>query len=146
MSRKNETSMWTPLQDAVAQARTLDKRARKIAQETADELYSRSEALLAQAQKRSAKTVKTVRRNVAAVLETIETRTIRLSGVPDWARQQLDAARDQMNEAETQLRRGVEVVARGLHIALDKDVDTLRRKLSQLEKRVHDLSGESKAA
>lgn len=139
MSSKTETSVWTPLQDAVAQARTLDKRARKIAQQTADELYSRSEALLTQAQKRSAKTVKAVRKNVEAALETIESRTVRLSDVPDWTRKQL-------SEAESQLRKGVEVVARGLHIALDKDVDGLRRKLSHLEKRVNELSGESKAA
>jgi hypothetical protein len=131
--------VWTPLRDAVAQARTLDKQARKIAKQTADELYSRSEALLTQAQKRSAKTVKTVRKNVEAALETIESRTVRIADVRDWARKQL-------NEAETQLRNGVEVVARGLHIALDKDVDALRRKVSHLEKRVTELSGESKAA
>ena len=139
MSSKTQTSLWTPLQDAVAQARTLDKQARKIAKQTADELYSRSEALLTQAQKRSAKTVKAVRKNVEAALETIESRTVRLSDVPDWTRKQL-------SEAESQLRKGVEVVARGLHIALDKDVDSLRRKLSHLEKRVNELSGESKAA
>jgi polyhydroxyalkanoate synthesis regulator phasin len=139
MSSKTETSVWTPLRDAVAQARTLDKQARKIAKQTADELYSRSEALLTQAQKRSAKTVKTVRKNVEAALETIESRTVRIADVRDWARKQL-------NEAETQLRNGVEVVARGLHIALDKDVDALRRKVSHLEKRVTELSGESKAA
>ena len=139
MSSKTETSLWTPLQDAVAQARTLDKRARKIAKQTADEFYSRSEALLTQAQKRSAKAVKTVQKNVEAALETLESRTVRLSDVPDWARKQL-------TEAETQLRKGVEEVARSLHIALDKDVDGLRRKLSHLEKRVNELAGESKAA
>ena len=146
MSTKTETSLWAPLQDAVAQARTLDKQARKIAQQTAGELYSRSEALLTQAQKRSAKTVKTVRKNVEAALETIESRTVRFSEVPEWAKKQLDDARKQLAEAETQLRKGVEVVARGLHIALDKDVDGLRRKLAHLEKRVNEIAGESKAA
>lgn len=146
MSSKTETSLWTPLQDAVAQARSLDKQARKIAKQTADELYHRSEALLTQAQKRSAKTVKTVRKNVEAALETLESRTVRFSDVPEWARKQLDEARKQLTEAETQLRKGVEVVARGLHLATDKDVDGLRRKLSHLEKRVNELAGESKAA
>ena len=74
MSSKTETSRWTPLQDAVAQARTLDRRARKIAKQTADELYSRSEALLDQAQKRSARTVKTVRKNPKAPLVFLITR------------------------------------------------------------------------
>ncbi|MBM4242868.1 MAG: hypothetical protein FJ148_03520 [Deltaproteobacteria bacterium] len=146
MSSKTETSIWAPLQGAVAQARTLDRRARKIAQQTADELYSRSETLFTEAQKRSARTVKAVRKNVAAALETIDSRTRRLSDVPDWAWQQLEGARKQLSDAEIQLRKGVEVVARGLHVALDKDVDGLRRKLSHLEKRVNELSGESKAA
>jgi uncharacterized FlaG/YvyC family protein len=146
MSSKTETSVWTPLQDAVAQARSLDKQARKIAKQTADELYSRSEALLTQAQKRSAKTVKTVRKNVEAAIETIESRTVRFADVPEWALKQVDEARKQLADAETQLRKSVEVVARGLHIALDKDVDGLRRKLASLEKRVNELAGESKAA
>ena len=146
MSTKTAPSAWTPLQDAVAQARTLDKQARKIAKQTADELYSRSEALLTQAQKRSAKTVKTVRKNVEAALETIESRTVRFSDVPEWTRKQLDEARKQLSDAEVQLRKGVETVARSLHLATDKDVDGLRRKLSHLEKRVNELAGESKAA
>src|SRR5689334_23402368 len=112
MSTKTETSLWTPLQDAVAQARTLDKQARKFAKQTADEFYSRSEALLSQAQKRSAKTVKTVRKNVEAALETIESRTVRLTDVPEWAKKQLDEARKQLADAETQLRKGVEEIGR----------------------------------
>jgi uncharacterized phage infection (PIP) family protein YhgE len=144
---KTQSTMWTPLQDAVTQARTLDKRARKIARETADELYSRSEALLTTAQKQSAKTVKSVRKNLETALETIESRTVRFSEVPDWARKQLDEARKQLSDAEAQLLKGVETVARGLHLAVDKDVDALKRKLHQLEKRVGELADrESKAA
>lgn len=144
---KTQSTMWTPLQDAVTQARTLDKRARKIARETADELYNRSEALLTTAQKQSAKTVKSVRKNLETALETIESRTVRFSEVPDWARKQLDEARKQLSDAEAQLLKGVETVARGLHLAVDKDVDALKRKLHQLEKRVGELADrESKAA
>ena len=144
---KTETTLWTPLQDAVSQARSLDKRARKLARQTADEIYTRSEALLTSAQKRSAKTVKSVRKNLESALETIEARTVRFSEVPDWTRKQLDDARKQLAEAETQLRKGVETIARGLHLAVEKDVDALRRKLNQLEKRVAELSDrESKAA
>lgn len=144
---KTQSTVWTPLQDAVTQARTLDKRARKLARETADELYNRSEALLTTAQKQSAKTVKSVRKNLESALETIESRTVRFSEVPDWARKQLDEARKQLSDAETQLLKGVETVARGLHLAVDKDVDALKRKLHQLEKRVGELADrESKAA
>lgn len=142
MSTKTESSLWTPLQDAVARARTLDQRARKFAKEAADEVYDRSEALLTSAQKRSAKTVKSVRKNLESALESID-----FPEVPEWARKPLDEARKQLAEAETQLRKGVEALARGLHLAVDKDVDALRRKLSHLEKRVSELTErESKAA
>jgi len=139
MTTKSQTTVWTPLQDAVSQARGLDKRARKLARETADDIYTRSEALLAAAQKQSARTVTSVRKNLEAALETVESRTVRFSEVPDWARKQI-------SDAESQLRRGVETIARGLHLAVDRDVDALRRKLHQLEKRVGELAGESKAA
>jgi polyhydroxyalkanoate synthesis regulator phasin len=139
--------MWAPLQEAVTQARGIDKRARKLARQTADDLYNRSEALLTSAQKQSARTVKSVRKNLESALETIESRTVRFSEVPDWARKQLDEARKQLSEAETQLLKGVETIARGLHLAVDKDVDALRRKLHHLEKRVGELAErESKAA
>jgi hypothetical protein len=143
---KNETSLWAPLQEAVTQARSLDKRARKLARQTADDLYSRSEAILASAQKQSAKTVKQVRKNLENALETLESRTVRFSAVPDWARQQLDEARKQLAEAETQLRKGVETIARGLHLATEKDVDSLRRKLAQLEKRVGEIAEQQSRA
>jgi hypothetical protein len=137
---KAENTLWAPLQDAVSQARSLDKQARKIAKQTADELYSRSEAILTSAQKRSAKTVKNVRKNLETALETLESRTVRFSDVPEWARKQLDGARKQLSDAETQLLKGVETFARGLHLAVDKDVDALRRKLVQLEKRVGEIA------
>ena len=144
---KTEATLWTPLQDAVAQAWTLDKRARKIARQTADEVYNRSEALLTTAQKRSATAVKTVRKSVESALETIEARTpVRFADVPEWARNQIDEARKQLAGAETQLLKGVETIARSLHLAVEKDVDSLRRKLHQLEKRVGELDRESKAA
>lgn len=144
---KSQTTLWTPLQDAVSQARSLDKQARKLARETADDLYSRSEALFSSAQKRSAKTVTSVRKNIETALETIEARTVRFSDVPDWARKQLDDARKQLSEAEAQLFKGVETIARGLHLAVEKDVDSLRRKLHQLEKRIGEIADrESKAA
>jgi hypothetical protein len=144
---KTQSTLWTPLQEAVTQARSLDKRARKLARETADELYTRSEALFTSAQKQSARTVKSVRKNFETALETIESRTVRFSDVPEWARKQIDEARKQLNDAETQLLKGVETVARGLHLAVDRDVDALRRKLNQLEKRVGELAErESKAA
>jgi len=143
---KSESALWCPLQDAVSQAKSLDKQARKIAQQTADELRSRSEALLTTAQKQSAKTVKTVRKNLETALETIAARG-RFSEVPTWARKQLDEARKQLSGAEEQLLKGVETVAKSLNLAVEKDVDTLRRKLVQLEKRVLELAErESKAA
>lgn len=146
MTTKTQPTVWAPLQDAVTQARNLDKRARKLARETADEIYSRSEALLTSAQKQSARTVKSVRENLETALETIESRTVRFSEVPEWARKRVDDARKQLGDAEAQLLKGVETIARSLHLAVDKDVDALRRKLHQLEKRVVELSGESKAA
>jgi hypothetical protein len=144
---KSETSLWAPLEDAVAQAKSLDKRARKLAKQTADELRSRSEALLDTAQKQSAKTVKTVRKNLESAFESIEARTVRFSEVPTWARKQLDEARKQLAGAEEQLLKAVETVARSLNLAVEKDVDALRRKLHQIEKRVAELADrESKAA
>jgi len=144
---KTQSTLWTPLQDAVTQARSLDRRARKLARETADDLYSRSEALLTSAQKQSAKTAKSVRKNLETALETIESRTVRFSDAPEWARKQLDDARKRLNDAETQVLKGVETIARSLHLAVDRDVDALRRKLNQLEKRLGELAErESKAA
>jgi molecular chaperone GrpE (heat shock protein) len=148
---KTEATLWAPLQDAVAQARNLDERARKIARQTADEVYNRSEALLQTAQKRSASAVKTVRKSVEQAIERLEARApVRFAEVPAWARKQvgkqIDEARKQLADAETQLLRGVETVARSLHLAVEKDVDSLRRKLHQLEKRVGELDRESKAA
>ena len=144
MSTKTaNTSFWAPLNDAVEQAsekaKDLNKQARKLAQQTADELRSRSEAAIAAAQERSQRTVKLVRKNLTTAQKALEGQANQLTRF-------VDSARRQLRPLEDELRRGVERVARGLNIALEDDVDALRRRIASLEKRVGEIARESKAA
>ena len=54
--------------------------------------------------------------------------------------------RTQLQTIEDQFRKGVETVAKSFDIATTREVDALRRKLSNLEKRVTELTRESAAA
>lgn len=162
---RSEPSFWSPINDAVVQAREqakdLNRHAKKLARRTAEELRSRSEtvltaaqerseavitaaqkrseAVLNAAQKRSESTLEVVQRNVASAQKAFEERGDQLARL-------LDAVRRQLRPIETRLRKGTEQLARGLNLAVESDVDALRRRVHTLEKRLGELTQESKAA
>jgi archaellum component FlaC len=140
MSRTaSETNLWAPLNEAVDQAKQLNKRAQKIAKQTADEVRSRSEAAIHAAQQRSERTLKLVRKNFAHAQKAIEDQTDQLAKL-------LESVRRQLKPVEEQLQKGVERLAHSLNIATESDLDALRRKFASLEKRVAELAKESRAA
>lgn len=141
MSKAKEETIWTPFEKAFDQARDLNDQAVQFARDTAEEIRDRSEAAVEQARKRSERTLKLVRRNIEDAQKTFEKQTnqFELGKLPEVVRDQLDAI-------EQQLRKGVETLAKSLDLATSREVDTLKRKLSNLEKRVSELSRESAAA
>jgi polyhydroxyalkanoate synthesis regulator phasin len=58
----------------------------------------------------------------------------------------LEDARRQVRPIEEQLLRGVESVARSLNLAVERDVEALRRKITTLEKRINEIVRENEAA
>jgi len=141
MPKAKENTIWSPLSDALEQARELNRQARRFARDTADEVVNRSEEALKVARKRSERTLRLVRENIETAQKRIETQTdqLGLGKLPEMARKQL-------SDLEEQLRQGVERAAKALQIATDRDLEALRRKLTALEKRVNELSRESAAA
>ncbi len=130
MSKHNDETIWTPFEKAIDQARDLNDQAVKFARDTADDVRDRSE-----------RTLKLVRTNIEKAQKDFEKQTndFELGKLPEVVRTQLQSIEDQ-------LRKGVETVAKSLDIATTRDVDALRRKLSNLEKRVAELTRESAAA
>ena len=114
-------------------------RAQKIARQTADEVRNRSEAALHAAQQRSERTLKVVRKNFATAQKAIEDQTDQLAKLVETVRRQL-------RPVEEQIQGGIERIAKSLSIATESDLDSLRRKLTSLEKRVAELAKESRAA
>lgn len=147
MSAKTADSFWAPLSGAVDQAseraKNLNKQARKLAKRTADELRSRSEAAIQAAQQSSEQTLKLVRKNLTEAQKAIEGR---IEGQTDQLTRLVESARRQLGPLENELRRGFERVARSLNLALEEDVESLRRKIATLEKRVGEIARENKAA
>ncbi|HZR84343.1 MAG TPA: hypothetical protein VFD92_24815 [Candidatus Binatia bacterium] len=142
-TKAHEQSFWAPFTGAVEQAseraKDLNKQARKIARRTADELRSRSEAAIQAAQHRSERTLKIVRKNLTNAQKALDVQSDQLTRL-------IESARRQLGPLENELRRRFEAVARGLNLALDEDVEALRRKIASLEKRVSEIARESKAA
>jgi len=141
MTKTKQDTIWTPFEKALDQARDLNEQAVRFARQAADDLRSRSEAALEDARKRSERTLKLVRTNIEDAQKTFEKQAnqFELGKLPEVVRSRLDSV-------EQQLRKGVEAVARSLDIATTREVDALRRKLSNLEKRVGELTRESAAA
>lgn len=130
MSKAKEETIWTPLEKAIDQARDLNDKAVKFARETADDVRDRSE-----------RTLELVRNNFEEAQKNLEKQAneFDLGKLPEVVREQLQTIEDQF-------RKGVETVAKSLDIATTREVDALRRKLSNLEKRVAELTRESAAA
>ncbi len=130
MSKSNQETVWTPLEKALDQARDLNDKAVQFARETADDVRDRSE-----------RTLKLVRTNIEEAQKNFEKQSneFELGKLPEVVRTQLQTI-------EEQVRKGVEAVAKSLDIATTREVDALRRKLSNLEKRVAELSRESATA
>lgn len=130
MSKANEETIWTPLEKAIDEVRDLNDKAVKFARDAADDVRDRSE-----------RTLKLVRKNIDDAQKNFEKQTseFELGKLPE-------VVREQFQSIETQLRKGVETVAKSLDIATTREVDALRRKLSNLEKRVTELTRESAAA
>lgn len=130
MSKTKEETIWNPLEDALDQARDFNEKAVKFAREAADDVRDRSE-----------RTLKLVVSNIEEVQKNLEKQT------QDWEIGKLpEAVRSQLQTIEAQVRKGVETLAKQFDIATSRDVDALRRKLSNLEKRVAELTRESAAA
>lgn len=130
MSKSNEETIWTPFEKAFDEVRDLNDKAVKFARETADDVRDRSE-----------KTLKLVRKNIDEAQKNFEKQTseFELGKLPE-------VVREQLQDIEAQLRKGVETLAKSLDIATTREVDALRRKVSNLEKRVAELTRESAAA
>ena len=130
MSKAKEETIWTPFEKAIDQARDLNDKAVKFARETADDVRDRSE-----------RTLELVRNNFEEAQKNLEKQAneFDLGKLPEVVREQLQTIEDQF-------RKGVETVAKSLDIATTREVDALRRKLSNLEKRVAELTRESAAA
>jgi polyhydroxyalkanoate synthesis regulator phasin len=134
------TSIWTPINHAFDRAKNINKEAQKIARKTVAEVRERSEAALTAAQKRLPEgTVQDVRKRLVAARKSFEKQA-------DQITQVIEEARKQVRPLEEQLLRGVESVARSLNLAVERDVDALRRKVSTLEKRVNEIVRETEAA
>jgi vacuolar-type H+-ATPase subunit H len=140
MSSKAQSSRaWTPIDDAVEQARDLNKRARKLARETASEVRSRSEAALKSARKQSEETAKLVRKNIEAAQKAIDEQRDQLGKLPE-------VARDRLRAIEEGVRKGVERLAGAFNLVTEREFDGLRRKVSQLERRLGEVERHSRAA
>ncbi|MDG2307769.1 MAG: hypothetical protein P8R42_24580 [Candidatus Binatia bacterium] len=130
MSKNTDETIWTPFEKAIDQARDLNDQAVQFARETADDFRDRSE-----------RTLNLVRNNIEEAQKNFEKQTeeFELGKLPEVVRTQLQTI-------EGQFRKGVETVAKSFDIATTREVDALRRKLSNLEKRVTELTRESAAA
>ncbi len=141
MSKANDDTMWTPLEKAFDQARDLNDQAVRLARETATDLRRRSDQAVKTARKQSEHTLKLVRKNIEDAQKTIEERTSSLGFgmLPDLVQEQLD-------RVEASLRKSLLSLVKSFDIATSRDVDSLRRKVTSLEKKINELTRESAAA
>ena len=137
---ENSTN-WAPLDDAVAQMKEFDEKAREMVRSTADEVRTRSEKALDDARQQTERTLKLVRRNLDEARESIEERTggwSDLFAMPPYVEKQVESL-------QSEFLKVVGTVAKSLRLSTRGELDTLKRKVSQLEKKVAALS-EDKAA
>jgi polyhydroxyalkanoate synthesis regulator phasin len=143
MAKAVNDSIWTPLTDAVDRARALNDEATKLARRTVADVRGRTEAALKEAQKRSRSTLKVVRKQIASatssVENTVEQQRTQIADLVEGLRKQLKPVEDSVIQA-------IEKLAKNLNLATGRDVDSLRRKLTSLERRVNDLMDRDEAA
>lgn len=140
MSSKATNRAWTaPIDEAVEQARQLNKKAQRLAREAAIEVRTRSQAAIEAARKQSEEAARLVRKNLENAQQAIEEQRAQIGKLPE-------VARDQMRGLEERVRKGIESVAQRLNLVTDREFDGLRRKVSQLERRLGEVERHSRAA
>jgi len=140
-STNENTTSWAPLDDAVAQMKEFDEKAREMVRTTADEVRNRSEKALDDAREQTEKTLKLVRRNLDDARESIEVRAGGWSDfftVPAYVEKQVESL-------QAELIKAVGTLAKSLRISTRGELDALKRKVTQLEKKLAAIS-EDKAA
>jgi len=140
-STNENTTSWAPLDDAVAQMKEFDEQAREMVRTTADEVRNRSEKALDDAREQTEKTLKLVRRNLDDARESIEVRAGGWSDfftVPAYVEKQVESL-------QAELIKAVGTLAKSLRISTRGELDALKRKVTQLEKKLAAIS-EDKAA
>ena len=146
MENANETTSedstaWAPLDDAMAQMKELDEKAREMVRTTAGEVRNRSEKALDDAREQTEKTLKLVRKNLDDARESIEER----AGVwPDFLTI-LPFVEKQVESLQSEFLKAVSNLAKSLRLSTKSEVDALKRKVSSLEKKIAALA-EDKAA
>ena len=146
MENNVEQTRWNPLEKAFGQARDFNDQAVQFALDTASDLRQRSEAAiesarqsseaaLQSARERSEDTLRVVRDNLENAQKNIEEQaeTFDLVGLRK-------SVQDQVEGLEKRLRGGVLAMAKSMDIATAKEIDSLRRKVLQLEKRITELT------
>ncbi len=135
----HEANRWTPLTDAVTQARELRGRAERLVEDTAATLRAQSEAALHAAQTRSEATVKRVRENLADAQRVALAQADQLSRLPELLRKQIAVLDQTWTTA-------IERTAQRLQIATHSDLDGLTRKVATLERKLSELTRSTQAA
>ena len=133
---QEETTTWAPLEEAVAQMKEFDEKARKIVRETADEVRTRSEKAIDEAREQTEKTLKLVRKNIDEARESLEERTAEW---PEWAKIS-EFVEKQFENLQNEFLVTVEKVAKSLRLSTEKELDSLKRKVAQLEKKIGELA------
>ncbi|MFP6663350.1 MAG: hypothetical protein VCC00_04015 [Deltaproteobacteria bacterium] len=136
-----ETKTWAPLEEAVAQMKEFDEKARQIVRDTAEEVRTRSEKAIDDAREQTEKTLKLVRKNIDNARGSIEERT---GEWPEWTKLP-EFFEKQLESLQKEFLVTVEKLAKSLRLSTDKELDALKRKVSALEKKVNDLTSQKAA-
>ena len=135
------SNSWAPLDDAVAQMKEFDVKAREIVRSTADEVRNRSEKALDEARQQTEKTFKLVRKNLDDARESIEER----AGVlPDFLNVSPYVGK-QIEALQSEFLKAVANLAKSLRLSTRSELDALKRKVTQLEKNLAALSDDQAA-
>lgn len=138
---QEDTKSWAPLEDAVAQMKEFDEKARRMVRDTAEEVRTRSEQAIDDAREQTEKTLKLVRKNLDDARDTIEERT---GEWPAWPK--LPEFFDKQLEAlQKEFLGSVAKLAKSLHLSTDRELDSLKRKVSALEKKVNEIASQKAA-
>ncbi len=135
---QEDTKTWAPLEDAVAQMKEFDEKARRIVRDTAEEVRTRSEQAIDDAREQTEKTLKLVRKNLDDARGTIEERTGEWPKLPEFFEKQLEALQKEFLASVAKL-------AKSLRLSTDRELDSLKRKVSALEKKVNELASQKAA-